>query len=419
MKEEILQHFWNAKSAVVKPLKTENNLPIIVRNFGLLNEGQGPDFTEAEVEIDGIIFHGAIEIHVDSKNWFDHQHHLDEKYTQVVLHVVWEFKQDVYDLNQRIIPTLALKNFFSLKDLQISQNHFHQNGEFPCHYFHEKVLVSEKYQQLVFAQSKRWQRKVDEVLLKHFEYKGNWQQVILFQFAKYWMDQQNRQSMLQLVSKVDVFRLQKMTEPELCAFWIGQSGLPIDHLFEKDFSHKLWTNFLFLKHKFQLKEHQLRWYFGKVRPNAFPDLRILQWSNWLSKQQCNLTQWLKPFEYHELIDKLTVAVTIQNSLSSNHENNSNGIQHVNQLIINAVVPIWMAYGTYHGNQSLIEHAMYILEQVPPENNKIVKKMDWLNIFNRSAKHSQQLIAQNEIFCKQKKCMECLIGQSYLSHGKMS
>jgi len=256
-------------------------------------------------------------------------------------------------------------------------------------------------------------------LLKHFEFKGNWQQVILFQFAKYWMDMQNRTSMIQLVDKVDIFRIQKMTESELCAFWIGQSGLPIYHLFDQDFSNKLWTNFLFLKHKFQLKEQHLRWYFGKVRPNAFPDLRILQWSIWLSKQQSNLSQWLLPMEYDELIEKLTVTITCQTAIFQNQENSSNGIQHINQLIINSVVPIWMAYGTYHRNQSLIEHAMYILEQLPAESNKIVKKMEWLNIFNQSAKHSQQLIAQNEIFCKNKKCMDCLIGQSYLNCSKIS
>jgi hypothetical protein len=91
----------------------------------------------------------------------------------------------------------------------------------------------------------------------------------------------------------------------------------------------------------------------------------------------------------------------------------NGMQHIQQLIINAVVPIWLAYGKIHHNQSFTDYGFQILERISPETNKITRKMNWLNIMNFSAKNSQQLMAQYEHYCKPKKCLECMIGQTIL------
>ena len=414
MKEEVIQQFWNAKFAIQKVLKTTNNQSIFIQDFGELNVAQGPDFTGAVIEIDGVIHSGAVEIHVDSKNWEEHAHQFDEKYANVILHVVWNYSNDIYDFTGRIIPTLALNQFFSLKDLQKVQIHLLRNSEFPCNHFHQDVLVSDKYQQLVFAQSKRWERKVDEILLKHYEFKGNWHQVVFYQFAKYWMNAQNRESMLLLINDVDIFRLQKFSEAEMLAFWLGQSGMRVDHLFETQISKRLWTNFLFLKHKFQLKEFKLHWYFGKIRPKAFPDVRLWQWSQWLSKHHSDFAQWLLVHDYQTLLEKLTIEIDYFNQNTKKYERVSNGDQHIQQLLINVIVPIWMAYATYHGDNKLLEHAMNILELLPAESNSITRKMEWLNIFNGSAKHSQQLMGQYQNFCQKRKCLDCLIGQSYVN-----
>ena len=416
MKEDIIQQFWNAKYAIQKELKTTTNQSIIIRDFGVLNEAQGPDFTAAQVEINGVLHSGAIEIHVDSKQWEEHKHQLDEKYTNVILHVVWNYSKNIFDLHGRKISTLALNQFFSVKDLQKVQLRVLRNSEFPCENFHHEVLVSDKYQQLVFAQSKRWQKKVDEILIKHYEFKGNWQQVVFYQFAKYWMNAQNRESMQLLVNDVDIFRLQKFTDDEMLAFWLGQSGIQLDHLFDEKYSQRVWTNFLFLKHKYQIKDFKLHWYFGKIRPKAFPDVRLWQWSQWLSQNNAHFAQWLLPDDYPSLVEKLTVEIEYFNKVTNQYEKINNGEQHIMQLIINVVVPIWMAYATYHGHTKMLDHAMQLLEVLPSESNKITRKMEWLNIFNGSAKHSQQLIGQYQNFCQKKKCLDCLIGQSYVNSG---
>lgn len=413
MKEDVIQQFWKSKLALGKALKTTQNNAIVIRNFGELNHGQGPDFSAAEIEIDGVLHHGSVEIHVDSKEWFEHHHETDEKYQSVVLHVVWKNSMDVFDLSGRFLPVLELNQFFNEKDLQKSQQILSLNGEFPCQLFHTSVLISEKYQQLVFAQSKRWDRKIQDVLLLHHEFRGDWQKVILVQVAKYWMDHQNRNSMSLLVKDAVISRLQKFNQTEMLAFWLGQSQLSLDHLFQNNERDLICSKFVFLKKKFEMNPIPLNWYFGRVRPNAFPDIRLWQWSKWISNQNASFSHWLQFKDYPELIHALSVGIEVKRPLKSEPEVMVNGLQHIHQLIINAIVPIWMAYATLHENKVLLNQSLDILEQIPPENNAITKKMHWMNFLNTSAKHSQQLMGQYELYCSKKKCLECLVGQSYL------
>lgn len=413
MKEEVIQQFWKSKLALGKALKTTQNQSIIIRNFGQLNLGQGPDFSGAEIEIDNVLHSGSVEIHVNSKEWFEHHHEIDEKYQSVVLHVVWENSVDVIDLSGRPLPVIELKQFFTEKDLQKSQQILALNGEFPCQLFHSSVLISDKYQQLVFAQSKRWDRKVMEVMLLHHEYRGDWQKVIMVQVAKYWMDNQNRNSMLVLVKDAFMPRLQRFNEHEMLAFWMGQSQINLDHLFQPEHKNQIVSKFLFLKKKFEMNPINFHWYFGRVRPNAFPDIRLWQWAKWVGNQNALFSHWLKYKEYSELIQDLSVGIEVHRPFKTEAEIMVNGLQHIHQLIINAIVPIWLAYATLHEDKLLMNHALGILEQLPPESNAITKKMHWMNILNTSAKHSQQLMGQYDHYCAQKKCLECLVGQSYL------
>ena len=72
MKEEILHYLWKKKKIPCLNLKliTGENLSII--KFGEYNEFEsGPDFINAEIEIEGVRWFGNIEIHVKSLQIFD------------------------------------------------------------------------------------------------------------------------------------------------------------------------------------------------------------------------------------------------------------------------------------------------------------------------------------------------------------
>jgi hypothetical protein len=72
---------------------------------------EGPDFQDADFELDGKIYHGDVEIHRTTKEWYHHHHHLDRRYNAVQLHLVWQDQPDVqiYTSEKRKVITLDIK----------------------------------------------------------------------------------------------------------------------------------------------------------------------------------------------------------------------------------------------------------------------------------------------------------------------
>ena len=56
---------------------------------GSLNHGAGPDFLGAHVRIDERDWYGSVEIHSEPGEWYRHEHHTDQEFNSVILHVVY------------------------------------------------------------------------------------------------------------------------------------------------------------------------------------------------------------------------------------------------------------------------------------------------------------------------------------------
>jgi hypothetical protein len=80
---------------------------------GRLNRSAGPDFQGAEFELDGRIFRGDVEIHTRTQEWFNHHHHLDKNYDNVLLHLVLDEsgQTHVFNSQRREIETIGLRQF--------------------------------------------------------------------------------------------------------------------------------------------------------------------------------------------------------------------------------------------------------------------------------------------------------------------
>ena len=111
--EEFVQNIWNDQRFFDIDLQATDGRPISILKAGIWNSDEGPDFVRAEIIIDGQLLVGDIEIHVDSSDWYAHEHHLNPRYNRVVLHVV--YRNDDINLRTRLqdgqrIPTLELLN---------------------------------------------------------------------------------------------------------------------------------------------------------------------------------------------------------------------------------------------------------------------------------------------------------------------
>ena len=91
-------------------LQTTTGDYIEIISPGILNHGDGPDFSNAKIRIGDVLWVGPVEIHIKSSDWYAHKHQMDSRYDPVVLHVVLEENQPVHVLNRRL-PCLEIKKF--------------------------------------------------------------------------------------------------------------------------------------------------------------------------------------------------------------------------------------------------------------------------------------------------------------------
>ncbi len=110
MQEEQLYGAWLAHARQSTLLKSGPRT-LRILHPGALNRQNGPDFSDASFELDGIRYVGQVEMHRRTREWYSHGHHLDGHYRHVVLHIVGpgENEEPVYHQgSKRSIPSFAL-----------------------------------------------------------------------------------------------------------------------------------------------------------------------------------------------------------------------------------------------------------------------------------------------------------------------
>jgi hypothetical protein len=85
--EAVLQRMWR-NGLFPEPLTSLEGHRLRVLSPGWLNNSGGPDFANAQIEFNGEVITGDVEIHRRMRDWFEHNHHADPAYNGVVLHVV-------------------------------------------------------------------------------------------------------------------------------------------------------------------------------------------------------------------------------------------------------------------------------------------------------------------------------------------
>lgn len=115
LQEEFLYHIWD-EGHLAPSLKTASGKPIRIIYPGQYNTNRGPDFINAVIEIDNENFCGSIEIHLNSYDWKNHNHHEDSHYNNVILHASFDHNSpDPFTIkeNGELAEILVLKDQLS------------------------------------------------------------------------------------------------------------------------------------------------------------------------------------------------------------------------------------------------------------------------------------------------------------------
>ena len=157
------------------------------------------------------------------------------------------------------------------------------------------------------------------------------------------------------------------------------------------------------------------WKFFRLRPANFPTLRIAQLATLIYNTD-HLLSIMLGLDSIESIEKF-----VKHPLGDywhEHYNFSDekakGVSEIGQssvesIAINAIVPIWFAFGKRHADDRYFERSLRLLESISAENNKITRYWKNLGFENASAFESQALIQLFNTYCLNRNCLKCNVG----------
>lgn len=408
MSEELLYQIWKGKALLKHKLQTSQGKQIQIIQSGERNPYAGPDFKQASINIDGITWHGAVEIHVKASDWHLHKHETDPAYESVILHVVWEDDLDITFQDGQIIPCLILSRYITNPSQYLPTSTSH----FAClDYIHavtEEVKETMK-RRCLEARLHQKAQAVTEIWL-HCE--KDWEETIYRILARSMGFQQNADAMYRLACSIPLKLLWKYRESPLRmeALLFGQAGLLDDYPSPEDIKD-LKNEFAFLKSKHQLGNaylHRSNWKYFKLRPQNFPNIRIYELMELLRSNLSLLTFLL------EINDLKNLKLFFE----AHHlqKRKAFGEQAFKSIVINAIVPILLVYANEKSEERYAIKAKKWLLELKPEGHMIEKKFEKIGIKARNASDSQACIYWKQNYCDKGKCSDCKIGQVVIKNS---
>ncbi len=422
MKEDFLHFVWKEQLFNTSGIKTEEGYPIQIIEKGHYNHHAGPDFFNCQIAIDNIKWAGNIEIHIKSSDWYRHKHHEDAAYDNVILHVVLEHDMNIHRKDRSIIPTITLKNRFYQESLSRYQRFFLSNSMvYPCRPYIEKVDQIIIKNMLSSCLKERLESKNKIILEQLTQTKNNWDESFYHILAKSFGFKVNAVP-LQLLAETIPLSIIDRESNELLkveALLFGVGGL-LETITEEPYVVRLKREFAHQQNKYKLQSlHPAIWKFGKLRPSNFPTIRIAQFAMLLYKQKRIFKRCINTSTLENLQSIFTTEASEFWTTHFHFEKPSTnspkllGIESINNIIINTVIPFCYAYGKYIGSVMLEEKSVEWLNQINAEKNKYTGIWEQSNYKFLNAAETQGLLELNNSYCAKNKCVHCKIGSTVM------
>lgn len=425
MHEEILHYIWQYQKFDSNNLKTTEGVPLSILSTGKGNDSQGPDFLNAKIKIGEITLAGNVEIHIQSSDFFKHNHQHDPNYQNIILHVVLQDDDDKNDFfKDKNIPTLELAAIVSEKLLHSYEQLLGTKKWIPCQHFIPDMHRLPLNMWLQRLGVERLENKT-KTILDDWENKGrNLEQSFFESLCRYLGVSKNKDSMMHLAKCTPLQLLNKYSDNifMLEALLFGQAGM-LEQNIEEDYFLMLKKEYTFLQKKHQLKTilKESSWNY-KCRPPAFPTIRIAQLAAILFKNKSFFDSCVNLHRLSQL-EKILIHEPspywrkhYQFGKQGKNKNGAIGKMLIQIISINTVIPFIFAYGRSIADEKYEQRAADFLEKIPSEKNAIIKKFNQIGIETNSAADSQALIQLKTLYCDLRKCIRCTIGQKLLENS---
>ncbi len=393
---------------------------------GMHNSDAGPDFLDARLSIGGTLWAGNVEVHVRASDWMKHKHHLDKAYDNVILHVVYHADEAIRNGEGQTIPALNLQGLFDYQAWRNYRTWLKQDGFIACEGMIADVPDLVKAAAVEASAISRLQDKSANCLDHLRQSKGNVEEVFYRLLCRSMGLKVNAMPMEQLALSTPLSLLRKcgQDEMDLQALLLGQAGfLSADEApRDSDFVSELQERYAFFVRKYQVRPMpSSAWKLFRLRPQNFPQLRLAQLARFYSERKA-VVQYLLDASNLDAIRKI-FSLKLDHPFWRKHytlkhespeKTKALGKNAVDLIIINAVIPFLFALSRYNESEETREKALGLLEELPPENNRIIRGYKELGFSVKSGFDSQGLIHLKKFACDSKKCLTCKVGTHILN-----
>lgn len=417
--EQLLHYVWKHKIFPLKELKTTTGQQVEVIDTGLANTDAGPDFFNAKLKLDGVLWIGNIEIHERSSDWFKHGHHADAGYNSVILHIASEIDTEISRSNGERIPQIQL---ICPEAVRTNYKELLETDSYPpCYRIIPSLPPFTAHSWMTALQMERFEQKATLLNERLKRCQGNWEDAFFITLARNFGFGLNGDAFETWAHRLPFRAVDKHRNDlfQIEAIFFGQAGI-LEDSDGDGYYLRLKKEYTYLQHKFGLIPMDASlWRFLRLRPANFPHIRIAQLVCLYHRAYGLLSRIMETETLQGVRDILKGGTseywlthyTFGGSSPSRPKTLSN--TSLDLLIINTVVTFLYAYGLHKGNRVLCARAGSFLEELKAENNYITRMWEQCGMKASNAADSQALIQLKKEYCDKKKCLYCRIGYEYL------
>ena len=420
--EQLLHYVWKHKIFPLKELKTTTGQQVEVIDTGLANTDAGPDFFNAKLKLDGVLWIGNIEIHERSSDWFKHGHHADTGYNSVILHIASEIDMEISRSNGERIPQIQL---ICPEAVRTNYKELLETDSYPpCYRIIPSLSPFTAHSWMSALQMERFEQKATLLNERLKRCQGNWEDAFFITLARNFGFGLNGDAFETWAHQLPFRAVDKHRNDlfQIEAIFFGQAGI-LEDSDGDGYYLRLKKEYTYLQHKFGLIPMDASlWRFLRLRPANFPHIRIAQLACLYHRAYGLLSRIMETETLQGVRDILKGGTseywlthyTFGGSSPSRPKTLSN--TSLDLLIINTVVTFLYAYGLHKGNRVLCARAGSFLEELKAENNYITRMWEQCGMKASNAADSQALIQLKKEYCDKKKCLYCRIGYEYLKRS---
>ena len=451
--EKTLHYLWRTSRLFDTPLQTLDGRSLEIVQRGLYNLDSGPDFRQAAIRLQNTLIGGAVEMHLDSRDWYTHGHHQDPAYNEVILHVALK--------NSLQAATVRLENGCTIPQLILSQDqittmgNIHELSTAALPFFDCPLRHTNADQILLTLQKTSFERFTQKVERFSEQIKGsNWDQLLyegVCEALGYAKNQTPFRKLARLVPIDLLFselRENRGHNPDVLttAILFGAAGLlspPERHgITDYDITQylhirkEIWEH---LRYVLQIQPMgAAEWQFFRLRPQNFPTRRIAGLAGLILKfyHSGMLETMVSLFSENRnrptlIIRELRAFFTVPSDafwevhfdfrsrppIPKVHLKTLIGQGRADDMIINIILPVIAAFARDTENAQLFNQVIEIYSAFPALQDNVLTRKMRRQLFPAEAKKTppqtkwgarlqQGLIQLYKGYCRSLRCESC-------------